>query len=118
VGGKRYKYNKKKKISENFRGSKIAAGGLRPLDLLSAGLHPTSFNLQLVDPYYYHASQYYNNIFKERKNRENITSEEEKNRQAKENRAILQLSLVVGYFAIGYLPTTGKKTERSKDKLI
>jgi len=51
---------------------------------------------------------YYLIINKERKNRANAADQGEKNRQRKENHAILQLSLVVGSFAIGYLPTTSK----------
>ena len=48
--------------------------------------------------------------FSARKKRPNNNQQDEaeKNRQAKENHAILQLALVVGSFAIGYVPHAGK----------
>ena len=48
------------------------------------------------------------------KKRPNIRNENsmEKNRRAKENHAILQLLLIVGSFAIGYIPNAGIKNIR------
>ena len=51
-------------------------------------------------------------LMKGRKKRPNIRNDKsmEKNRQAKENHAILQLLFIVGSFAVGYVPNSGTRT--------
>ena len=55
----------------------------------------------------------------DRKKRPNIRNDNlmEKNRQAKENHAILQLLFIVGSFGIGYIPNAGTKPLGRKQKL-
>ena len=55
----------------------------------------------------------FNNVYSAGKNRANRRRDDgERHRQMKENLAISQLALIVGSFAIGYLPTTSKNAEQ------